>query len=257
MDLRELGKLYLFFRRYPLLARKATAQLLNDLAFAWRPLVVTTLASKVIVRNPRFLMGRMRVQKTGAGPIERQQAVVGSTPVRGKTGGFTFDGLYSLQFGRPLGEGRNRTLALLARGGDKRAKAKRQGKLMPGDEIPTPDEWDDMPKPSRSRMLSFMLRDIADNYPAQRFIIPRSYGMAPGLYKIKKRRGYLLPSTGRSAPSIQIIQHLGRSPRGQRFPWMQTSLKWLLGHAPIAKFWERAISRVTQEAIDKAKAGGA
>jgi len=254
MDFRELGKLYLFFRRYPVLARKATAQLLNDLGFAWRPLAVTTLASRLIMRNPRFILSRMRVQKTAAGPIERQAVTIGSTIVRGKGGNITFDGFYSLQTGRD--PQRNRTLGLLARGGDKRAQARRQGKLNPADDIPKPQDWDDIPQPSSARRAQAMIRAVADTTAyGKRLLLSKgdSAGMAPGLYRIKRRRGYLLPSTGRSAPQLAIVQHFGRRPRGQRWQWMQASLKWLLGHAPIASMWQRAIGRVTQQAISQSK----
>lgn len=126
MDLRELGKLYDFFRRAPQFLRPATAQLLNDAAFSWRPLAVSTLASRLIMRNPRFALSRMQVVKTSAKPIPQQRVTVGSTFVRGKGGHITFDGWASLQGGTE--PERNRTLALLARGGDKRAIAKKSGR---------------------------------------------------------------------------------------------------------------------------------
>ncbi len=256
MDLRELGKLYLFFRNYPTAARRATAQLLNDLGFAWRPLAVTTLASRLIMRSPRFVLRQMRVQKTSAGPIERQQAIVGSTIVRGKSGAITFDGFYTLQTGRD--PARSRTLGLLARGGNKRAIARRQGKLMPADDIAKPEDWDDIPVPTAARRVQAMIREKADStLYSKRFILPKgdSAGMASGLYRIKNRRGFLLPSTGRAAPKIEIVQHFGRRPKSLRWQWMQQSIKWLLRGVPIARMWHQAISRVTAEAIARAKAG--
>ncbi len=244
MDLRDFSKLYAFFLRYPIAARKATAQFLNDLAFAWRPLSVSVLASRMIMRSPRFILSRMQVVKTSALPIARQAVTVGSTYVRGKGGKITFDGFRSLQGLGP--EEKSRTMTLFARGGDKAGIAKRSAKLMPGTDIPSTD---DSPVLSGSR-AQFLIRDMAKNATNKTFIIKRGYGMAPGLYRIAKGKGYLLPS-GRSAPKLQIVQHFGKTPHAHTWHWMQDSIKRLLTHAPMAKMWNAAISRVTADALHK------
>lgn len=266
MDLRELGKLYSFFKAYPHLARKGVAQFLNDIGFAWRPVAVSTLAKRLIMRNPKFILRQMRVQKTSARPIEQQAVVVGSVYKRGSRGDVTFDGFRSLYGSAP--ETRSRTLSLLTRGGSKAARARRMGKLHPSDDVPTPDQWDDMTHPTRPRMLQFMIRDIAKNFPTQKFIVPRGYGFEPGLYRVMpgSRRGYrktrrgkrtvgrwALSATARPLPKLQILQHFGRRPRGQRWKWLDESVKWIVRGARVGEFWHWAIERVTREAMDKAR----
>jgi hypothetical protein len=198
------------------------------------------------MRNPRFALSRMVVQKTSARPIAQQQVTIGSTFVRGKGGKLTFDGWASLQGGHD--PTRNRTLALLARGGDKRAIANKQSRLI-GD-IPSTDESPVM-HGSRAQAL---IRDMAKNAPNKPFIIKRGYGMAPGLYRIRKGKGYTLPN-GRGAPALQIVQHFARMPRHARWPWMQESVKRLLAHSNYQRMWNVAITKAVQHAIDKARAG--
>lgn len=244
MDLREMGKLYAFFVRYPKAARAATAQVLNDMAFAWRPLAVSTLASRFIIRNPKFILSRMQVVKTTAKPISQQQVTLGSTFVRGK-GHITFDGFYTLQTGRD--PERSRTMALLARGGDKRAQVKRSNRLLPDSDIVSTD---DAPVLHGSRAQA-LIRDMARNVPNKPFIIRRGYGLPAGLYRINKGKRYLLPS-GKSAPKLQIVQHFGRKPKHERWQWMQESVNRLLKHSPMQKLWNAAIAKVTADAIHRA-----
>lgn len=251
MDLTEFGKLARFFQQVPALLPKATAQLLNDLGFAWRPLAVTTLASRLTMRSPAFILSRMQVQKTTAGPIARQVVTVGSTFVRGKGGKLTFDGFYSLQTG--YDPERNRTMALLARGGERRSVVQKGSRLNQPD-IPTTDE---SPVQSGSEVQA-LIRDMARNAPNKPFIIKRGMGFAPGLYRIAQGKGYLLPS-GRSAPKIQIVQHFGRLPKSSRWTWINDSVMRLLTHAPMLTMWNVAISKVVAEAQRRAelKASGA
>jgi hypothetical protein len=240
MDLHEFAKLYIFFQQFPIQARKATAQLLNDLGFAWRPLAVTTLASRLIMRNPRFILSKMRVEKTSAKPIPQQAVIVGSTYTKGKTGEITFDGFRSLQ-GLST-EPRNRTLALAARGGSKQAQAKKSGKLSPDSEIPKPEDWDDIQLP-QSRVQA-MIRALAESSVyGKRMIIPKGHGFSPGLYGVKNKRGYYLPS-GRTAPKLFVIQHFNKRPHHARWAWIQESIKRLIRYAPMAKMWEHAIQKV-------------
>jgi hypothetical protein len=243
MDLSSLGKLYSFFQKAPQMLRPVTAQFLNDLGFNLRPLIVSTLAGRLIMRNPRFVLSRMQVVKTSAKPIPQQRVTVGSTFVRGKGGHITFDGFLSLQGGAD--PQRNRTLALLARGGDKHAIAKKAGRLV-GD-IPSTD---DMPVRSGSRVQA-LIRDMAKNAPNKPFIIKKNLGMAPGLYRIRKGKGYLL-SDGRTVPALQIVQHFGRKPIHSRWQWMQESMKRLLQHAPMQKMWNVAITKAVDDAVHKA-----
>jgi len=243
LDFRDLAKLALFFKRFPLQARAATAALLNDLSFLWRGEAFDAIASRTIIRNPRFDRSRLRVQKTSAGPIERQQAFVGSIFTYAKGGRLSHDGWYSLQTGQEP-RTRNRVMSLLARGGDRTRPVLPSARLKPGTEFPKPRDWDEVHLP-QSRVQA-MIRSMADSgVYGKTFLLPKkqSGGLSPGLYKIKRRRGYLLPSTGRPAPDVAMLQHFGKRPRGLRFAWMQESLKRLIAHAPIASMWQRAIGR--------------
>lgn len=243
IDFHDFRRLQEFFERYPTAARKATAQLLNDIGFAWRPLSVSTLASRLTMRAPRFILSQMRVEKTTAKPIARQQVAVGSLPTQ-KGGRITFDGFYSLQTGRDLERDRNRTMTLFSRGGSKQAVVKRGYRLRSELDIVSTD---DIPVASGSRVQA-LIRDMAKNAPNKTFIIKRGQGFAPGLYKIKPGHGHVLRS-GQVAPKIQIVQRFNRRPHHERWQWMQASVTRLLKYAPIARMWEQAIERVTRETM--------
>jgi hypothetical protein len=244
-DFREFAKLAEFFKRAPQFIRPATAQLLNDLAFAWRPLALSTLASKLTIRNPKFILSRMSVVKTTAKPVAQQSVIVGSTIVRGKTGAISFDGFFTLQTGRD--PQRNRTMALLARGGDKQSPVQRGNRLIPDSQIASTDDVASV-RGSRAQAL---IQDMAKNAPNKPFIIKRGYGLAPGLYRIKSGASYMLPG-GRPAPKIQIIQRFGKKPRHERWAWLDESVRRLLTHAPMAKMWNTAITKAVDDAVRKA-----
>lgn len=241
MDLRDIGKLYDWFKRYPVLARPTVAQFLNDVAFSARPLIVSTLASRLIMRAPKFILSRMVVVKTTARPIAQQKVTVGSTYARGKGGTITFDGFRSLE---GLAPEKSRTMTLFARGGDRAGIAQRSARLLPGD-IPSTD---DSPVTTGSR-LQYLLRDMATNAPNKPFIVRKGLGFAPGLYRVSKTKR-MLPS-GKAAPMLQIVQRFDRNPKARVFHWMQDSMRRLINHAPIAKMWDTAISKTIRESMRK------
>lgn len=216
------------------------ANMLNELGFTWRDHVVPFLAKGMIMRSPRFIKSRMYVEKTPITTIDRMQTRVGSTLTRGKSGEVTFDGFAHLM-GHDLG-GRTRTLALIARGGDERAKAKASGKLMPDQDIPKPEDFEIAQPQSR---VAAMIRIMGStNVYGKKFIIPKGMGFAPGLYRIKSKKGYVSPTTGRIGPSIQIVQHFDRAPKVHRWMWLPESMKDMLRRAPIAMMWQQAVQRI-------------
>lgn len=245
VDMSAFQKLHTFFEREPVAARRACAEFMNSLAFKWRPLAVTVLASRLTMRAPRFILSQMRVEKTTAKPIVRQVVTVGSVIVR-KGSHISFDGFYSLQTGRNLERDRNRTMTLFSRGGEQSGIVKRGYRLRPELDIPSTDE---APVASGSR-AQFLIRDMAKNAPNKPFIIKAGLGFARGLYRIKPGQGHVLRG-GRIAPKIQIIQRFGRRPHHERWKWMNESVTRLLKYAPISRMWTQAIDRVTRETMPK------
>lgn len=231
MDLREFGKLALFFEQFPVEARAATAQFLNDMGFLAKANTPTVLAEHMHIRNQKFVGSRIRVEKTTAKPIAEQRVTVGSIP------GDRFTGWIEQQ--RGVDPERSRTFSLLARGGNEAAQAKRSSRLLPDSDIVSTD---DEPVEHGSRAQA-LIRDMAKNAPTKPFIIRRGYGMRPGLYKIKSKRGYTLASTGRVAPKIQKLQTFDKKPKPTRWLWMQDVIHYTIKRAPIGKMWESAMSK--------------
>jgi hypothetical protein len=246
LDLHEFERLALFFKQFPQEARKATAQLLNDLAFFGREQAIDTLSRHgLIIRNRRFDVSRMRVQKTTARPIEQQAAILGSIFTRGKGGHIVHDGWRSLWKGEPI---RSRVLTLLARGGERTAIAKAKARLRPGSDFVTPDDVGGNLAP-QSRIQA-LIRDMAQNAPNTPFLIPQRYKGTGfhGLYRVVQGQSVTLAS-GRTAPKIKALQVFGKQPRGKRVPWMQETLKTIIHKAPIAFWWKNAMD----EAFNRSK----
>jgi len=266
MDLHEFGELYAFFERMPSLVRPAVAQLLNDLAFRGREVAIDTLGKRVIIRNRRFALSRMRVQKTGAKPIAQQQVILGSIITIGKGGHVSQDGWASLQRGGDAT--RNRVLTLAARGGQKEKQASASSRLKPSTDFPKPEDWGDIANP-RSRMQAMIRVMSESNVYGRVFMLPKgqSGGMTPGLYRVEKGRyrdyrhskhsgirtgnWHLISGRTRPVPKIQMLQRFGKAPRGQRWPWIQTTVKQLIKTAPLAKMWSAAMDRVMANAKPK------
>jgi hypothetical protein len=239
LDMHEFATLDGTLTRLVTEIRPAVAVMLNEMGFQWRGHVVDFLRQGMIVRSPGFLRSRMYVEKTKVGPVESMSTRVGSLFARGKGGSVTFDGLaYAMGITHKT---RNRTIALAARGGEKTARAKSSGKLMPGEDIPTPEQWDEVSLP-QSR-VQFMLRELAKKAGSKKIIIPKGYGMAPGLYRIKNRKGFLL-SSGRPAPALQLMQHFARTPKSKRWMWLPLSMQDIIRRAPLAMMWQAAVERI-------------
>jgi hypothetical protein len=238
MDFREFNKLALFFEQFPREARVATAQFLNDMGFlakAHVPLVFA-LSGQMHIRNQKFVGSRIRVEKTTAKAIDKQRVTVGSIP------GDRFTGWIEQQRGEAPERGR--VFSLLARGGNERQQAKPAARLKPSEDFPKPEDWDDVASP-QSQMQAMIRAMASTKVYGKAFIVPRgkAYGVRPGLYRIKSKRGYVLPSTGRRAPSIQMLQAFDKQPRPKRWPWIQDVVHYTIQHAPIAKMWASAMSR--------------
>ncbi|MBE3063630.1 MAG: hypothetical protein IMZ69_01265 [Spirochaetes bacterium] len=258
MDLHEFKELYDFFQRMPELVRPAVAQLLNDLAFRGREVAIDTLGKRVIIRNRRFALSRMRVQKTGAKPIAQQQVILGSISSERFSGWAEFQ-----RGGNPQ---RNRVFSLLARGGQKEKQASASSRLKPGTVFPKPEDWDDIANP-RSRVQAMIRVMSESNIYGRVFMLPKgqSGGLTPGLYRVSKgsKSSYRKSKRGgsgvgnwrmtgnRPVPKIQMIQRFGKAPRSKRWPWIQTTVKQLIKTAPLAKMWSAAMDRVMAHAKPK------
>lgn len=249
MDFTEFGKLARFFDQFPREARAATAQFLNDMAFAAKantPLVLA-LSGQMHIRNQKFVGSRIRVEKTTAKPIAQQRVTVGSVP------GDRFTGWIEQQ--RGIEPERGRVFSLLARGGNEKQKAKPSLRLKPGNEFDNVADWDDMSAPSKPRMLQFLTREMAEGvYKGKRgnrhrsidkrpFVVGKGYGVRPGLYTVRTRGGYKLPSTGRMAAKLQMVQAFDRQPKPKRWPWIQDVVHYTIARAPMAKMWASAMGK--------------
>jgi hypothetical protein len=236
MDLKGFHELEAFFKRFPREARHASAQLLNDIAFAGRPVIVDVLARHTHMRNPRFALTRTRVEKTAAREIALQSATLGTIYTQGKGGSISHDGWASLQRGQAPTRDRSTTLA--ARGGSELKQAQRGARLLPGD-LPAPADYGEIENPAQR--LQALIRIMGEAGPSKAFVVPKGYGLTPGLYRTKGR--YTLRS-GKSAPKLMRLQTFGKSPQAQRVPWMQEVAIELRRRLDLGAMWRAAMAKV-------------
>lgn len=238
VDLNELAALAKLFRGIPKTAQKAVAQVLNDLAFAARTQIPRTLATRLIIRDPRFVQSRIRVSKAAPSqPIDRQKSEVGSVA------GPRFSGWRELQHG---GEPpKNRVASIAARGGNKRSKVRTASRMKSGKRFAVASQFDATGGSDRSK-VQMMIRLAA---AGGLFIVPQGgrYGLSPGLYRVA--RGKMTLASGRRAPKIQLVQHLGRKPKGQRFDWIRSSARATLKANSIGKLFGQAMEKLSSPTL--------
>ena len=117
VEQRDLARLIKFYRRAPKPFSRATAGVINTLAFGARKQQIREISSSMTVRNPRFVKSRIRVDKARAVmPISNQSAITGS--VKGKR----FSGWEEQQTGKRRESKRGITTA--ARGGSIKSTVK-------------------------------------------------------------------------------------------------------------------------------------
>ena len=233
-----IRELEAYIKNAPRRATQATQSVLNFMVFHWRALALSTLASHVHVRDPRFDLSRLRYEKAPLVPINRMHAVVGSIfTMRGSK--IVHDGWRSLETG---GEpAASRTQTLLARGGNLSRKMLPSSRLKKGNEYPTTDDYRSTAPTSR---LQWMLREAAAAGKKTVIVADSKSGVSAGVYKITRKKGHVLRG-GQSAPQIKRLQRFKRKPKTARFPWLQISVDRLITHTDFSKLWAQAMDRIT------------
>lgn len=246
----EFRKLEQYFREFPKGARQATSIMLNNLGFAARQEMPDVLRDHgFIVRNPKFTVSRMRVQKTTAKPIQDQRVIIGSVETKGKGGSITHDGWRSLQTGRPTPKDRNRVTTLLSRGGDKANKVRAKSRLKPAIDYPNPGAFDDARGRTIGNRIQAMIREVASGMydTGKMFVLPKGQSgrMSPGLYKVVRGKKSI---RGKVYPKIQIVQRFDRPPHARRYAWIQELIKRTLQRTDYRAAWSDAMQRVEDRA---------
>lgn len=218
-----LKNLEKFYRKAPKQFARASAGMLNNLAFQTRNRALIQIAVDMNIRSDKFVASRMRVDRARAGPISRQRAETGSVITS------RFSGWVEQETGKA--PQRNRVFGLAARRGKEQNKASAKARLKPSNKFFTPDDFDIKANDDNHRTVIFLQIMGRDN-PNKPFVIRKKYRkMRKGIYMFSKR-GKLKQLQGFEAMKVK------------REPWMAPARKAVLTKANVRKQWARAISHV-------------
>lgn len=219
-DLKNLEK---FYKKAPRQFARASAGMINNLAFETRSAALVNIASDMNIRNERFVKSRMRVNRARPVPIARQQAEVGSLPTS------RFSGWVEQETGKPAQ--RNRVFGIAARRGKERNTASAKARLKPGNQFFSPNDFDISANDEDHRTQIF-LQLMSTKHANDPFVMRRKYRkMRKGIYVFSKRG------------KLKQLQQFGEM-KVKRKPWMRPAAHKVNTKANVRKQWARAINHV-------------
>lgn len=227
MDKRDLRKLQKFQKNAPREFRKATAGVLNSLAFSTRKLDIQNIDRSMIVRNRRFVEGSLKVDKARSGPIESQVATEGSINRP------RFTGWVEQQTGKA--PKKKRTATIHSRGGSKRRQMLQKARLKSGNQFYKPEQFQGK---SLQQRFYFMMRVLGSRgggeFLLSEKILTKRGALGRGLYNLKKSK-------------ISRLQSFESATRPKRIRWHTQSLRQLYNNNDMRKVWKNNINRVVRK----------
>lgn len=219
-DLKNLEK---FYRKAPRKFARASAGMLNNLAFQTRSEALIRIAADMNIRSDRFVASRMRVARARSGPISQQKAEVGSVPTS------RFSGWVEQETGKA--PQRNRVFGIAARRGKEQNTASAKARLKPSNHFFSPSDFNIKANDDDHRTAIF-LQLMSREHANKPFVMRRRYRkMRKGIYVFSKRG------------QLKQLQQFGAM-KVKRKPWMAPARKAVLTTANVRAQWARAISHV-------------
>jgi hypothetical protein len=218
VDTSEMEKAAKAFHGYPKQFAKCTSYVLNHMAHGTQNAAIEVLRERMVIRNMRFVMGRLKVQHSWPTlPIENQKAYVGSMATA------RFTGWTEQQTGESTA--RTRTINLLARRGDKLKVAVGAARLKPGKHI---HSYNDYPGAYPPRKELIMMQHLSRQKSTEPFFITKHPRMMPGLYRFYRGKPKLLQVFAKKQPD--------------KIPWMTDATKRYLQRENMGAVWARTVT---------------
>ncbi len=218
----DLINLRKFYRKAPRLFQRATASMLNSMAFGTRNEALRIILSRMTNRDERFVKGSLQVQKTsGSRSIDRQVSIAGSV-TRPR-----FTGWAEQQLGTPTA--RTRVANIEGRGGSFDRKVIGRARLKPNQKFRDMDEVGINVGNDAQRIIAFLNIMKREN-SKQSFLIPRKVGKwKKGLYKFK----------GQRVVRLQNLEPSNLQPK--KFKWMTFARSRFLAQMDFRQEWGDAV----------------
>jgi hypothetical protein len=244
MDATNLKALKKFYQKAPREFERATAGVLNSLAFKTRKNDIGNITGSMIVRNAKFIERSILVEKTRSGKISSQQSVVGSV----RRPGFT--GWEEQQTGkRPE---RQNAPTTAARGGNTRSVVRPKYRLRAKNKFVRPSQFKAR---SESGSFQFMMRVLATRGGGL-FLLPDNFGrLGRGLYHFEpttrsaRKKARKIGEVARG--KITRIQKIGGIRQPKTFHWRDISISQLQNTTDITRIWSEQIRRIMSQKAAK------
>lgn len=226
MSRSDLIKLKRFFKNSPNDFKRATAGVLNSLAFMTRNYDIQNITSTMTVRSPGFVKNSLRYQKTKITSIDRQMSIAYSTGL-GKTTGWK-----EQEYGSRTKL--NRTITKSARSGSWKNKVKSKARLKSSNKFYKPENF---PGKTYKQRFMFMMRIIARKGTQQFMLsekVPTARGaLSRGLYEV-------------SGHGIKKLQNFDKVTQPKHNAWRTRSIQQLRTRNNMRTIWQQQISRIVK-----------
>jgi len=204
---------------------RATANVLNGLAFEARKTDIDILKQNLIIRNPRFLESSIQVQKARPGRIEQQIAYTGSVKRE------RFTGWQEQEHGDVP---RRHTASIKARGSKKRGKIKTRARFLSKNKFWKPEQFQGK---NLQQRFYFMMRVLGSRGGQQAFILSQKIPTKSGALG---RGLYILAGHKISRMRERQDKHT------QRLPWNEMMIRTLGQRQSVRRLWYSELIKITQ-----------
>lgn len=224
VDDRELGKLMKFYATAPRKFAKATGMMLNNFAFGTQYRINQLMPKRMTIRNKSFLKRQIRVDKARpVYPIQNQESSVFSVSAP------RFSGWLEQETGKKTD--RKRTIALGARGRNKKKQAKKRARFMTSNQFLNPDDMAGV-RGDKKKAQVLLARVFREKYKKP-FLLWGHDKLGPGLYVRKSKK------------KTRVLQRMDtKKVQPKRFRWMETSRNYYFAKLNLYREWAYIIDRV-------------
>lgn len=223
-------------RDMPVKFRRATASLINSMAFELRGAIIHTISKEMEVRSPGFVRRQIRVTKANPGySVAHQYAIAGSVYAD------RFSGWIEQQTGKePV---KDQTYTDATRGGNSASKVPDAYRLKTGRNFARDENYASKYARTRGQRTVAMIKSAKSGKLQRPFIVQ---GRAPiGPTPLPGRLGNLKYGLHTiQGGKLVRIQTFGQRPDVRRVDWMGQSLRRMDNIMVVSRVWRRKMDNI-------------
>lgn len=218
LDVRRLKK---FYKKAPRQFSRASANLLDSMAFSNRKESKQIIEDKMTIRNKRFVNASLRVQKT-----KKNQSINNQESIFGSLQRDRFSGWKEQEFGTQPEQ--DRIFTVLSRNENWSKPVLPSNRLKPSNVFVTPNDYEGKNKEHRANV---MLQILSRKKYKKPFLISGHKKVKKGLYRFVNEK-------------IRRVQSFEKKKKPKRIRWMRIgTIRMGKGNA-IRSMWSESIKRI-------------